>query len=189
MKKMVMIALAALLVVVVGVAAALSVQSMKEEPVDAQAVVTDGEEEQVQEVYELSGEILELGEGFLLLQDAVQGEVQVNLSEDTLFEGAELDELAAGQFVLVLYNGMMTRSLPPQVTALKVGVYAITGEVTGAEEGSFTLLRDEIGDEVIVFLSEGGEAPAEGERVTVYTNGAMTMSLPAQTTALGVVRQ
>jgi len=66
-------------------------------------------------------------------------------------------------------------------------MYAVRGEVAAVEEGAITLVREEIGDEVIVFLPEGAPQIFVGDSVTAYTNGAMTMSLPAQTTALGVV--
>lgn len=135
----------------------------------------------------ISGAIVELGEDYFVICDALLGDVQVNYSDDTLFEGTQADELALSQVVCVLYDGKMTRSLPPQVFALNVGMYPVSGKVTALGEGSMTIQREEIGDEVIVFLPEDAPQIAVGDVVTAYTNGAMTMSLPAQTTALGVV--
>ena len=135
----------------------------------------------------LGGEVTEVGEGYFVMADAELGEVQVNLGDDSAFDGVELDELAAGQYVYVIYDGKMTRSLPPQVFALRVSMYATTGEITELTEGKMTLVRDEIGDEVIVFLPEDAPQLAVGDSVTVYTTGVMTMSLPAQTTAIGIV--
>lgn len=53
------------------------------------------------------------------------GLVEVHFTEQTLLEGAE--DFAVGDYIFVSYNGMMTRSLPPQVTAEKVTAYRFTG--------------------------------------------------------------
>lgn len=143
--------------------------------------------EQAAEIFDLSGEVIELGEGFFVISAGQMGPVQVNTGDDTIFEGVTMEEIALGKYVQILYDGKMTRSLPAQIYALKVGMYAISGEVKAVEEGAITLVRDEIGDEVIVYLPEGAPQMAVGSRVIAYTNGAMTMSLPAQTTALGIV--
>ena len=194
MKNKKMIALAALLAVVLtmvlGVKAAqLFVEEKQGVPaVDETVTVTDGEEEDM-EIFELSGEVIELGEGYFVFMDAQMGAVQANFGDDTFFEGVSAQEIALGQFVQVLYDGKMTRSIPAQVFALKVGMYPVSGEVIAVEAGAMTLVRDEIGDEVIVFLPEGAPQIAVGAQVTAYTNGAMTMSIPAQTSALGVVIQ
>jgi len=185
-KKIVMIALAAL-VLVIGVIAVTAVTADKEAETMEQTQVTTGPVSGAEEVFDLSGEVIELGDGFFVMQSGEMGPVQVNFGDDTLFEGVAMQEIALGQFVQILYDGKMTRSLPAQVYALKVGMYPIGGEVTAVEEGSITLVRDEIGDEVIVFLPEGAPQIAVGDHVIAYTNGAMTMSLPAQTTALGIV--
>ena len=191
MNKKMMIVLAAVLLIAVA-CAAFALTADKDnatEQIDVQVTTetADQEETEMPEIVEISGEIKEIGEGYILILDAMLGDVQVNLSEDTIFDGVEREELAVGQFVQVMYSGMMTPSLPPQITALKVGVYAIAGEVKAVEDGSMTIVREEIGDEVIVFLPENAPEIAVGMQVIAYTNGAMTMSLPAQTTALGVV--
>ena len=139
------------------------------------------------EILELGGQITEIADGYILIMDSVHGVVQVNLGDDTLYDGADLEELSVGQYVQVMCDGKMTRSIPAQVYALKVGLYPVSGVVKAVGEGSITLSREEIGDEVIVFLPEGAQMPAVGSSVTAYTNGAMTMSLPAQTNAIGVV--
>ena len=192
-KKMIMMVLAVLLALAVGTAVVLAVTADKDEAAqtvqqtaETEAGEAAGEGEDA-EIFELSGAVIELGEGYFVMQDAVHGAVQVNTGDDTLFEGVAAQELAVGQIVLVLYDGKMTRSLPAQVYGLKVGMYAVRGEVAAVEEGAITLVREEIGDEVIVFLPEGAPQIFVGDSVTAYTNGAMTMSLPAQTTALGVV--
>lgn len=156
----------------------------------AHMVTKDVQEEVTVEetpLYELTGEVTQAADGYFVMLDAMHGEVQVNIGDDTLYDGAESGEVAVGQFVTVLYDGKMTRSLPAQVYALRVGVYPIAGEVTQVGEGSVTIVRAEAGDEVIVSLPEGAPQLEAGMQVTVYTNGMMTMSIPAQTHAIGIV--
>lgn len=131
----------------------------------------------------LSGEILEVTEDGVLLCVPELGEVQAWITEDTALEGAQ--ELEPGQFAVVLYNGMMTRSLPPQITAQRVSVYAVEGTVTGALEDRVTILRaDGMGD-VVVTLPQDAPALCEGDRVIAYTTGIMTMSLPPIMNGIG----
>ena len=151
------------------------------------AEITETEDDAVEvEVLELGGQITESGDGYILIMDNVHGAVQVNLGDDTLYDGADFEELSVGQYIQVMYDGKMTRSIPAQVYALKVGLYPVSGVVKAVGEGSITLSREEIGDEVIVFLPEGAATPNVGDSVTAYTNGAMTMSLPPQTTAMAI---
>lgn len=42
---------------------------------------------QQQEVFTLTGQITEVGEDYLILEDAQQGQVHVNFAEDTVYEG------------------------------------------------------------------------------------------------------
>ena len=201
MKKLMIAALALLLAV--GALVALAENNAKEAPQDiatdeaeTEQVTIDGtaeadgvsEEDEMPEVFMLGGEVTEVGEGYFVMADAELGEVQVNLGDDSAFDGVELDELAAGQYVYVIYDGKMTRSLPPQVFALRVSMYATTGEITELTEGKMTLVRDEIGDEVIISLPQDAPALAVGDHVTAYTTGIMTMSIPAQMNAVKIVK-
>ena len=201
MKKLMIAALALLLAV--GALVALAENNTKETPQDIttdvaetesvtidEAAETDGvsEEDGMPEVFMLGGEVTEVGEGYFVMADAELGEVQVNLGDDSAFDGVEMDELAAGQYVYVIYDGKMTRSLPPQVFALRVSMYATTGEITELTEGKMTLVRDEIGDEVIISLPQDAPALAVGDHVTAYTTGIMTMSIPAQMNAVKIVK-
>ena len=207
MKKMVIAVLAALLLV--GVLVALAENNAKESaptqdvPVDSASLdtleATDGaltgeteqteQTEQEQEVFMLGGEVTELGEDFFVMTDAELGEVQVNLGDDSAFDGVEPGELAVGQYVYVIYDGKMTRSLPPQVFALRVSMYATAGSITELTEGKMTLVRDEIGDEVIISLPQDAPELSVGDHVTAYTTGIMTMSIPAQMNAVKIVKQ
>ena len=131
-----------------------------------------------QAFFDLSGVVVEMNDAFILIEDENGGQVQVNLFEDTAIEG---DAIVPGALIHVLYNGMMTRSLPPQVAAMRVSCFAFTGEIAEMNQHGFLLHPDEGIDEVQVnapdALLEGLEP---GSRVTVYFSGAMTMSLPGQ---------
>ena len=205
-KKMIVFALIALVVLCVGAYAATHMVALDktgmvkpEENKEATQTVETVETTEITEtaetaddaseveILELGGQITEIADGYILIMDSVHGAVQVNLGDDTLYDGADLEELNVGQYIQVMYDGKMTRSIPAQVYALKVGLYPVSGVVKAVGEGSITLSREEIGDEVIVFLPEGAAVPAVGDNVTAYTIGMMTMSMPAKTHAIGVV--
>lgn len=157
-------------------------QTESAEVVDGEAAVMEAEVEEIAELVELYGKITEItGEYVMLFADGL-GDVKVMLTEDTIIEGVEALEI--GQTAKVLYTGMMTRSLPPQITALLIGVYAVTGEVAAVEEGRVTIAGEN--GEVILTLPEGAAAPAVGEAITAYTTGVSTMSIPPQMNAVAV---
>lgn len=116
----------------------------------AETVETFEGEEEIQEIYELHGEIIEITDEYVLINTADMGYVQVNLSEDTVIEG--VDALELGQTAVVMYDGMMTRSLPPQITALHIGVYAVSGVITEVLEDSIVIEQSETGEEIILTL-------------------------------------
>ena len=130
----------------------------------------------VQEVFDMAGVVTEIGEDFLMIESADGQMIQVNTFEETVFEGKEVE---AGDYIHVTYNGMMTFSIPAQIAAWKIGCYAHTGVVGEISEGQFAL---ETGMEMILVNTPAEllEGIASGMTVTVYSNGAMTMSLPAQ---------
>ena len=199
-KNMIVFALIALVVLCVGAYAATHMVALDKtgmvkpeetketlEPVETTEITETADDAAVVEILELGGQITEIADGYILIMDNVHGAVQVNLGDDTLYDGADLEELNVGQYIQVMYDGKMTRSIPAQVYALKIGLYPVSGVVKEVGEGSITLSREEIGDEVIVFLPEGAAVPAVGDNVTAYTIGMMTMSMPAKTHAIGVV--
>lgn len=147
-----------------------------------------GEEDEV-EYIDMAGTITEIADGYLLMQTPDGMMVQVNLSEETIFELDAEGELSKGAYIHVLFNGQMTRSLPAQIAAIKVGCYSRTGIISAVEEGRFTLTTA-LGEEIWVNTLPGQMAVnqetdeqvalTDGAKMTVYFNGAMTMSLPAQ---------
>lgn len=190
MKKMMAIVL---MIVLLGTAYAVA--QYQEETAEAVEVieVTEAseeaeameEDEEVAEIFDISGEILEITPEYILIGNEMLGEVQVNLAEGTVIEGAY--ELEVGQTVVIMYNGMMTRSLPAQITAMHIGVYVVEGTVTAVEDGFVMISREDTAEEIMMTLPENAPELQEGDRVTAYTNGAMTMSLPPQMNAIAIV--
>jgi len=73
----------------------------------------------------------------------------------------------------------MTFSIPAQIAAQKIGCYAHTGVIGEVTEGQFSL-ETEMEMILVNAAIEQMAGLQPGMNVTVYTNGAMTMSLPAQ---------
>lgn len=131
---------------------------------------------QESDVFLLSGTILEVLDDCVMLDVPELGDVQAFIGEETTIEG--VDALRIGQTAFVLYDGKMTRSLPPQITAQRISVYAVEGTVTEVAEDRVTILRgDELG-EVVLTLPENAPELEIGQNVIAYTTGIMTMSLP-----------
>jgi len=143
------------------------------------------DEEEMIEIVEITGAIAEITDEYVMIDAGEMGMVQANTSIDTLIEGVE--ELAVGQTAVILYDGKMTRSLPAQITALKIGVYEIKGTVTAIEEGRATIDQSENG-EVVLTLPESMPEIAVGDAIIAYTTGVSTMSLPPQMNAIAIVK-
>jgi len=130
----------------------------------------------VQEVFDMAGVVTETGEGFVMIESADGQMIQVNTFAETVFEGKEIE---VGDYIHVTYGGQMTFSIPAQIAAWKIGCYAHTGVVGEISEGQFALETDL----ELILVNTPAEMLAgieTGMTVTVYSNGAMTMSLPAQ---------
>lgn len=139
---------------------------------------------------ELEGLVLEVVEGGFLMDDVQLGEVMINTSEQTIWDGIYADgaaEIEAGQYVLVIFDGKTTRSLPPQAHGDKVGCYVLSGTVSEVYEDSFLLTDEAIFGEVIVHTAESLSHVYAGMPVTVYYDGVMAMSLPGQAGARHIV--
>ena len=184
MKKLMMLVLAML--VAFGAVYAVAQEGARQElDVTAEPAQEDAAQEDVPEMEEyadLYGEIVAVGDDHILIETPELGEVQVWLNDDTVIEG--VDTLAIGQTAIVLFNGMMTRSLPPQITALRVGVYQLEGVVTELLDGGVMVGTEQ--GEVRLLLPEGTQDIAVGEHIVAYTTGISTMSLPPQMTAVAI---
>lgn len=153
---------------------------------DEDAALVSGDEEAP--LYTLVGAISGITQESFLIEDAAFGQVQVNISDDTVFGGLPFAELTEGMTVSILFNGQMSRSIPAQVSALGVEAHVFTGTVAELREDGEVLIRLDTADEdVRMTLPEGAETPAVGARITCYTNGVQTMSLPPLMNALAVV--
>ena len=134
------------------------------------------EADDLMDVATLSGYVMDVQESHILPLAPEGLFVEALLTFETVTEGAEV---LIGDFVHVTYNGIMTMSLPGQIAALKIGCYTHTGEISDLGETSFVL--NTALEPVIVNASAELLAGLEnGMTVTVYSNGAMAMSLPAQ---------
>ena len=198
MKNKKIVLLIAIAVIVIGLAAFVAVHAVHKDvaevkmtevitvtdEVEAAQLATEGEEETF-EIVEIYGTVTEITDEYVMIDAGEMGMVQANTSIDTLIEGVE--ELAVGQTVQILYDGKMTRSLPAQITALKIGVYAVQGTVQSIEDGRATILQAE-GGEVVLTLPESMPEIAVGDAITAYTTGVSTMSLPPQMNAVAIVK-
>lgn len=129
--------------------------------------------------YDLSGYVMDVTDETILLKTPDGLYVEAKLTDETTAEGTAA---AIGDYIHVIYNGMMTRSLPAQITAEHVRSSKLTGVVADMTENGFTIVTDS--DEYLVNAEADKLTGIQtGMTATVYFNGAMTMSLPAQVSA------
>ncbi len=194
-KTVLMIALAVVVIAALAFAAVHAVYLNVDEVKTTEVVTVTGKdvpaeqnaagEEEMIEIMEIFGTITEITDEYVMLDAGEMGMIQANTSIDTLIEGVE--ELAVGQTAVILYDGKMTRSLPAQITALKIGVYEVKGTVTAIEEGRVTVDQGEAG-EVVLTLPQSMPEIAVGDVITAYTTGVSTMSLPPQMNAIAIIK-
>ena len=156
---------------------------------ETETTETTETEDGAEEIDTLCGQITEINDEYLILEGTQQGTVQVNIFDDTLYNGSlQQGELAVGQYAEVIYDGKMTRSIPAQIAALAINVYPLKGTVDAVEEDGRVLVTPADGGEQVVLSLPDGVTMEAGETVTFYTNGMATMSIPAQMNAIGVVK-
>ena len=136
---------------------------------------------------ELEGFVTEIVEEGFILDDVQRGEVMLNVSDATVWDGmVTADTLEAGQYVLVQYDGRMTFSRPPQAHADRVGMYALEGSVAEVYEDGMLLQGDPIHGDVLVNFAEAMPHVHQGMIVTVWYDGVMALSLPGRVTARSI---
>lgn len=156
---------------------------------ETETTETTETEDGAEEIDTLCGQITEINDEYLILEGTQQGTVQVNIFDDTLYNGSlQQGELAVGQYAEVIYDGKMTRSIPAQIAALAINVYPLKGTVDEVEEDDRVLVTPADGGEQVVLSLPDGVTMEAGETATFYTNGMATMSIPAQMNAIGVVK-
>ena len=133
----------------------------------------------------LEGFVTEILDDGFVMDDADMGEIMLNTSDATVWDGfVTAETLEIGQYVTVQYDGRMTRSLPPQAHADRVGCYTLQGIVSEVyEDQSFLLTGDPIHGDVIVHSDAALHPVHAGMIVTVYYDGVMALSLPGQVSA------
>ena len=156
---------------------------------ETETTETTETEDGAEEIDTLYGQITEINDEYMILEGTQQGTVQVNIFDDTLYNGSlQQGELAVGQYAEVIYDGKMTRSIPAQIAALAINVYPLKGTVDAVEEDGRVLVTPADGGEQVVLSLPDGVTMEAGETATFYTNGMATMSIPAQMNAIGVVK-
>ena len=156
---------------------------------ETETTETTETEDGAEEIDTLCGQITEINDEYLILEGTQQGTVQVNIFDDTLYNGSlQQGELAVGQYAEVIYDGKMTRSIPAQIAALAINVYPLKGTVDAVEEDGRVFVTPADGGEQVVLSLPDGVTMEAGETATFYTNGMATMSIPAQMNAIGVVK-
>ena len=141
-----------------------------------------------QTVFTLEGFVTEVVEGGFVMEDKTLGTVMLNTDGQTVWDGALIDgALEVGQYVFVDYDGKLTRSIPPQAHADRVGCYVLSGVVGEITDDGVLLTGDEVFGDVLVRLQDVSDPVFAGVPMTVYYNGVMAMSLPGQVGASAVI--
>lgn len=159
----------------------------------AVALAENATETDMPEMILVEGFLLEKNDGHILMETSYGEELQVNLSEDVAFMA---EDLMIGDYIYVVYNGMMTRSLQAQISALSLGCDKLVGVVEELSEDGFmlrveTVVEGEEGVEPEIvtesYFVTGNAAKVEGllvdMPVTVYHDGKVTRSIPPQVSA------
>ena len=140
------------------------------------------EANELADVVLLDGFITDVLDDSLLLLTKDGLAVEVLLNEDTVFEGKNA---AIGDYVQIVYNGIMTRSLPAKITAMAVRNHMLMGVVSDLAETGFTLT---FGEEIYQVSADAAllEGIQDGMFITLYYNGMMTRMIPAGVTAMHI---
>jgi len=137
--------------------------------------------ETIENIYTIAGVVSEVTEDGILISSAESGMVLVKSDEETVLDTDS--DIAVGDYVTVVYDGMMSRSIPAQITADLIRMYSITGKIIAADpEVCGVLLETESHGEVYAYLPEPW-LENTAETLKIYFDGAMTMSLPPQISA------
>ena len=136
----------------------------------------------------LEGLVTEVIEQGFVMEDIELGSVLLNVDETTVMDGILAEgDIEVGQYVFVEYDGRLTRSLPPQAHADRVGCYRLTGTVDLSLSMGVLLTGDPIFGDVIIRVDGSMPHLYQGMPITVYYNGVMAMSYPGQVTARHIV--
>lgn len=120
-----------------------------------------------------------LEDGYMVYEENL-GEVHVLVNEDTYIE--TVTDIAVGDYIYADYNGQMTRSIPAQITANVLRMYKLEGDIVELmpEDNGVLLDTADYGNVIVLLPEEWAGVEITDTHMTVYFNGAMTMSLPAR---------
>ena len=134
-----------------------------------------------EEAVAVGGVVLEIHEdGYLIMSDS---EIKVLTGEETYYDTD--GDINVGDYIYVDYNGQMTRSLPPQVSAQVIRRHVLAGEITEhlPEENAVIVMTETHGEVYAYLPEEWKEHEIDFNYVKLYFDGVMTMSLPAKVSA------
>lgn len=130
------------------------------------------------------GLVTEVFEGGFLMEDTEMGILQINVDDNTILDGLlTIESIAVGMYVIVDHNGMMTRSIPPQVYGVRVGCYTLNGVAGDITPEGVLLTGDPIFGDVFVQMTPTMANVFPGVPMLVYYDGVITMSLPGKVNA------
>ena len=116
--------------------------------------------------------------------------VRDTTGQEILVYTRNAQQFTPGDFVRIIYNGAMTLSLPPQISAIFVTLVRrgarVCGEILSIGQGNFLLADAEGGEIQVNFQNAFTFAP--GDTVCVQYNGKMSRSIPPQITGITVER-
>lgn len=135
----------------------------------------------------VQGEVVEITDEGIVFETANGGRILALRAETTVFDTDA--DIALGDFIFVDYNGMMTKSIPAQITADVIRMHRLSGDIVEiyADENAVLLGTTESGEVYVRLPEEWKDANIDCEHMTVYFDGVMTMSLPAQINASMVI--
>ena len=140
------------------------------------------EEPDMMKPYE--GLVTEVFEGGFLMEDSEMGILQINVDDNTILDGLlTVEPIEVGMYVIVDHNGMMTRSIPPQVYGVRVGCYTLNGVAGDITPEGVLLTGDPIFGDVFVQMTPTMANVFPGVPMLVYYDGVITMSLPGKVNA------
>ena len=136
----------------------------------------------------IGGTVVGFGdEGGYIIENVESGLIEVAVNDETYIE--TMRDIAAGDYIFVEHNGMMTRSIPAQVNAISVRMYVMEGDIIEyfAEENAVMLMTETHGEAYVTLPEEWKDTEIDFEHMTVYFDGVMTMSLPPRVNGAYVV--
>lgn len=131
--------------------------------------------------YRISGTVSEISdseEPYLIL-DPENGTEQLRVNPGSI----PIHTAVPGSKVKIWYNGIQTRSVPPQITAMYIRGTVLQGTVTEIDDSGVIRLLKQDGEPVLLYLSEDTVVltePEKGKTVRVSVYPQTRLSIPAQ---------